>query len=297
MLEKTAHRLDQPHRSSATEEILISTTNLSYQTNGKTLLSAIDLNVQKGQIVTIIGPNGAGKTTLLKLLLGILKPSSGEIIRKPGLRIGYVPQKFSIDKTIPLNVRRFLALQAPNSVHSNIAALEKVGADHLLDRQIAELSGGEFQRVVLARAISNRPELLILDEPVQGVDYSGEAELYQLIENIRNQLQCAVVLVSHDLHIVMAASDEVICLNQHICCSGVPQSVGADPEYRRLFGPNAADAADGIALYHHVHDHHHDITGNVCEHDHLPDHDHSKPHNQEITRPPTAPNKPKDAAE
>ena len=284
MLEKFPLSPDQPHHSPTTGDALISTINLSYQASGKTLLSAIDLEVQKGQIITIIGPNGAGKTTLLKLLLGILNPSSGKIIRKPGLRIGYVPQKLNLDKTIPLNVRRFLALKAPNTIHSNIDALKKVGADHLLDRQIAELSGGEFQRVVLARAISNQPELLILDEPVQGVDYSGEAELYQLIENIRTQLQCAVVLVSHDLHIVMAASDEVICLNQHICCSGVPQSVGADPEYRRLFGPNAADAADGIALYHHVHDHHHDITGAVCEHDH------------ETTHQQSALKKPKDAA-
>ena len=276
MLKQVSQNQDEHLGSHANTDALITTTNLTYQADGKTLLHAIDLQVNKGQIVTIIGPNGAGKTTLLKLLLGILKPSEGEINRKPNLRTGYVPQKFNLDKTMPLTVRRFLSLGAKRSIQSNIQALRDVGAEHLLERQIAELSGGEFQRIVLARAIADRPELLILDEPVQGVDYSGEAELYQLIENIRSQLGCAVVLVSHDLHIVMAASDEVICLNQHICCSGVPENVGADPEYRRLFGPEAADA---FALYHHVHDHHHDMSGSVCNHHHAREDD------DEIDRP------------
>ena len=250
---------------------LIATKNIAFTRGGKTRLHSVDIDIRAGEIITVIGPNGAGKTTLLKLLLGILKPTSGEISRRPNLTIGYVPQKFDLDKTIPLTVKRFIALKSGSSLNDAHEALKRTGAEDLLDRQIAELSGGEFQRVVLARAITGNPDLLILDEPVQGVDYAGEADLYRLIEQIRNEVGCAILLVSHDLHIVMAASDHIICINQHVCCSGIPEKVAMHPEYQRMFGQ---DAAGAIALYRHSHDHRHDISGSItashegCDHDH-----------------------------
>ena len=267
MLENTAPSQEERAQPELNKNALISTVDLSYKTDGKTLLYAINVKVIAGEIVTVIGPNGAGKTTLLRLLLGLLNPTTGRINRKPGLRIGYVPQKFNLDKTIPLTVERFLSLKTVSTQIKLEETLRKVGADNLLKRQMAELSGGEFQRVVLARAILDDPELLILDEPVQGVDYAGEADLYRLIEAIRDELGCAILLVSHDLHVVMAASDHIICLNQHVCCSGIPENVAKDPEYERLFGP---DAAGAFALYHHQHDHHHDISGSVSDHRHDP---------------------------
>jgi len=261
---------------------IISTKNLSFEIDGKTLLHSVNLEIRAQEINTIIGPNGAGKTTLLRLLLGLLTPSTGTIIRTPNLKVGYVPQKFNLDKTIPMTVARFISLKDDASRKEALDALAKVDADILLDRQVAELSGGEFQRVVLARAIINEPDLLILDEPVQGVDYAGEAELYRLIENIRDTIGCAIVLVSHDLHVVMAASDHIICLNQHVCCSGVPEKVAKDPEYRRLFG---SDTAGAFALYHHEHDHHHNISGEIsdCGHDHNHDHNHDRDHDADHT--------------
>jgi len=262
--------------------VIIATKNLSYTIDGKTLLHSVNLEIRAREINTIIGPNGAGKTTLLRLLLNLLTPSTGTITRTPNLKVGYVPQKFNLDKTVPMTVARFMSLKDNATRKEAFAALEQVDADILLDRQVAELSGGEFQRVVLARAIINEPDMLVLDEPVQGVDYAGEAELYRLIENIRDTIGCAIVLVSHDLHVVMAASDHIICLNQHVCCSGIPEKVAMDPEYRRLFGP---DAAGAFALYHHEHDHHHNISGAIsdCGHDHDHSHDHASRHDADHT--------------
>ena len=209
--------------------------------------------------MTLIGPNGAGKTTLVRVLLGLEAPDKGTTRRKPGLVVGYVPQRFEVDRAIPLTVSRFVGARAQRAEDDDIArVLAEVGAGQLGDRQLSELSGGELQRVVLARALVRSPDVLVLDEPVRGVDYVGEAELYTLIGRLRSEHGFGVLLVSHDLHVVMAQSDRVVCLNRHVCCSGVPQSVAQHPEYARLFGPQAARA---FGLYHHSHDHRHDLAG------------------------------------
>lgn len=240
------------------EPELISARAILLSRGGRTLLQDVDIDVASGEIVTLIGPNGAGKTTLVRVLLGILLPNRGEVRRKAELRIGYVPQRLEVDRSIPLTVGRFVALGHRSSETQIEAVLAEVGAQSLLERQLNELSGGELQRVVLARALVRSPELLVLDEPVRGVDYAGEAELYTLIGRLRSERGLGVLLVSHDLHIVMAQSDRVICLNHHVCCSGVPHSVAQHPEYARLFGPQASRA---IGLYQHHHDHSHDLAG------------------------------------
>ena len=220
----------------------------------------VDLSVRAGEILTLIGPNGSGKSTTVKMILGLLTPDEGRVVRAPGLRIGYVPQSLEIDPTLPLTVARLMTLTARHSREDVEEALRQVGALRLIDANIHKLSGGEFQRVLLARALICRPELLVLDEPVQGVDYVGEIDLYEMIGNLRQKLGCGVLLISHDLHIVMAASDRVICLNGHVCCQGAPQKVADDPEYRRLFGDRAAQT---LAVYHHHHDHHHCVDGSI----------------------------------
>ncbi len=224
-------------------------------------LSDVSLAVDPGEIVTVIGPNGAGKTTLLRVALGLQRADAGTVRRRPGLRIGYVPQRLAVDETLPLTVRRFLAL-APGATRPIAAALAEVGAGHTADLPLQTLSGGELQRVLLARALRREPELLVLDEPAQGVDIAGQAELFGLIRRIRDTRSCGVLLVSHDLHLVMAATDRVVCLNHHVCCSGHPEAVSRDPAYRALFGA----AVDGFALYAHRHDHSHDTTEAVREH-------------------------------
>jgi zinc transport system ATP-binding protein len=237
---------------------LISARNLMLARGGRTILADIDIDISPREIVTVIGPNGAGKTTLVRALLGLEPLDQGSIRRKPGLVIGYAPQRFDVDRAIPLTVSRFVALGRRGSPEELRGVLKDVGAGLLAERQLAELSGGELQRVVLARALVRSPDLLVLDEPVRGVDYAGEAELYTLIGRLRTERGFGVLLVSHDLHVVMAQSDRVICLNRHVCCSGVPQSVAQHPEYARLFGPQAARA---FGLYHHHHDHSHDLAG------------------------------------
>lgn len=208
-------------------------------------------------MLTIIGPNGAGKSTLLKVLLGLQDADSGEVMLRKGLRIGYVPQSISIDNNLPLNVQRFVSLGGKGSVSE---ALTMLKIEHLANAAIQTISGGEFQRVLLARALLRKPDLLVLDEPAQGVDVMGQGELYDKISELRNQYGFGVIMVSHDLHLVMAKTDQVICLNQHICCHGVPEDVGRHPEYHRLFGniPNT-----GLGVYTHNHDHTHDLHGNV----------------------------------
>ncbi|HEX7968302.1 MAG TPA: zinc ABC transporter ATP-binding protein ZnuC [Stellaceae bacterium] len=224
-------------------------------------LSDVSLALSPGEIVTVIGPNGAGKTTLLRVALGLQRPDAGRVRRRPGLRIGYVPQRLAVDETLPLTVRRFLAL-ASRARPAMTTALAEVGASHALDLPLQTLSGGELQRVLLARALLREPELLVLDEPVQGVDIAGQAELFALIRRIRDTRGCGVLLVSHDLHLVMAATDHVVCLNHHVCCSGHPEAVSRDPAYRALFGA----AVDGFALYAHRHDHSHDTTEAARKH-------------------------------
>ena len=240
---------------------LISARGVGVTRSGRALIEHIDFDVREGEIVTVIGPNGAGKTTLVRVLLGLMAHDSGQIVRRDGLRLGYAPQRFDVDATIPMTAERFLLLGGRYSAGEIERALGEVGAPHVRDRQIARLSGGEFQRVVLARALLRQPQLIVLDEPVRGVDYVGEAELYALIAELRDRHGLGVLLVSHDLHVVMARSDRVVCINRHVCCSGVPQSVARDPEYARLFGPEAARA---VALYHHEHDHRHDLAGHTA---------------------------------
>jgi zinc transport system ATP-binding protein len=225
-----------------------------------TALEGIDLSVHRGEVVTLIGPNGSGKTTLVRVVLGLITPDAGSLRRQPGLRIGYVPQRLSVDRALPLTVRRFLDLPRPHRLPAKRAALGSVRAEALLDAQVAELSGGELQRVLLARALLREPDLLVLDEPVQGVDFNGQIELYQLIGRLREQRGCGVLMVSHDLHLVMAATDWVLCINRHICCAGEPEAVKRHPEYLGLFGPRAAE---GLAVYTHSHDHRHGIDGAV----------------------------------
>jgi zinc transport system ATP-binding protein len=238
------------------------------------VLDQVSLAIHPGEIITLIGPNGAGKSTLVKTLLGLQKADSGEVVRKRGLTIGYVPQKLAIDQVLPMTVKRFLSLTRSVSRADCEGVLAQVGAGHVIDAQMSQLSGGETQRVMLARTLLLRPHLLVLDEPTQGVDVSGQAELYRLIDEIRRELDCAVLMISHDLHLVMAKTDQVVCFNRHVCCSGIPETVRQHPEYRSLFGVREADA---IGIYHHEHDHEHDLSGHVvggCGHDHSHDHAH-----------------------
>ncbi|MDX1692417.1 MAG: zinc ABC transporter ATP-binding protein ZnuC [Ketobacteraceae bacterium] len=248
---------------------LIRANNASLTLNKQPLLQQISLELHQGQIVTVIGPNGAGKTTLLKMLIGEYQPDSGTIERDPACRIGYMPQKLHIDNSLPLTVQRFLAMSGNAAPAAMDAALEEVGAIRLKQSAIQTLSGGELQRVLLARALLRNPNLLVLDEPAQGVDLHGQRELYQLLKKIRDQHQCGILLVSHDLHFVMAGTDHVICLNQHICCSGTAESVAKHPRYLALFGQ---ELGKDIAIYTHHHDHHHRLDGGVigdsCDHDH-----------------------------
>lgn len=243
-------------------EALISARSLVAHRTGKSILTGVDIDIKDREIVTLIGPNGAGKTTLVRILLGLEKPSSGEVRRRPGLRIGYVPQRFDADRAIPMTVARFLML-GTNATRDEVqAVLDEVGAGRIIDRQISRVSGGELQRAVLARALLRQPALLVLDEPLRGVDYTGEAELYALIAALRERRAIGVLLVSHDLHVVMASSDRVICLNHHVCCSGVPETVAQHPEYMRLFGQ---DSARAFGIYKHHHDHRHDLSGETAE--------------------------------
>lgn len=250
---------------------LLQLKKVSLSLRQQTLLSEIDLNLARREIMTIIGPNGAGKSTLLRIALGLQHPDSGTVTRAPGLRIGYMPQRLSINPLMPISVSRFLRMSQQRRC-SIKQALSRTGIAHLADRPLHDISGGETQRVLLSRALLAEPELLVLDEPAQGVDITGQTELYELIGELRDQLGCAVLMVSHDLHWVMAQTDTVICLNQHVCCHGHPETVSNDPAYLSLFGRRHAEA---IALYQHDHDHRHDMHGEVvrekgggpCHHD------------------------------
>ena len=239
-------------------DALISARGLVVVRQGRELLFDVDFDIVPREIVTLIGPNGAGKTTLVRVLLGLERPDKGEVRRRPDLRIGYVPQRFEVDKVIPMTVEGFLGLGGNGGAARIEAILAEVDASRTGQQQLSELSGGELQRVLLARALLRRPDLLVLDEPVQGVDYAGEAELYTLIGKLRDRYGFGVLLISHDLHIVMGQSDRVVCLNRHVCCSGVPETVAQHPAYARLFGDGAARA---FAVYRHHHDHSHDIAG------------------------------------
>jgi len=239
---------------------LVDISGLNVQLGGNTVLHHVDFSIDAGEIVTIVGPNGSGKSTLLRAIIGAVRPASGTVTHKPGLRLGYVPQKLHIDPTLPMTVRRFLDLPKKVSDAAASKVLDEAGAGALTARQMSGLSGGQFQRVLLARALLSNPELLILDEATQGLDQPGSAAFYQKIADVRDHLGCAVLMVSHELHVVMAASDRVICLNGHICCQGEPEHVASAPEYRALFGTGTGGA---LALYRHEHHHSHDHS-----HDH-----------------------------
>lgn len=248
---------------------LIATQGLSLHYGAVPVLRDVTMSISPGEIVTIVGPNGSGKSSLLKALIGSVPISSGSMRRQNGLRIGYVPQKLALDPTLPMTVQRFLSLprRLPRQVCQE--ALETAGVPQLMNRQLSGLSGGQMQRVLLARAVLEKPQLLILDEPTQGLDQPGASAFYQQIEQLRQELGCAVLMVSHDLHVVMATSDRVLCMNGHICCQGAPESVASAPEYRALFGSGTQGA---LALYRHEHSHSHDHAGD-CDHDHIATHE------------------------
>ncbi|KEY57956.1 zinc ABC transporter ATP-binding protein ZnuC [Serratia sp. DD3] len=239
---------------------LVTLKNISVAFGSRNVLSHISLNLQAGRILTLLGPNGAGKSTLVRVVLGLVPPTEGRIQCQPGLRIGYVPQKLHLDATLPLTVGRFMRLKPGVKQADILPALKRVQAAHLLEQPMQKLSGGENQRVLLARALLNQPQLLVLDEPTQGVDVSGQLALYNLIDQLRKELDCAVLMVSHDLHLVMAKTDEVLCLNQHICCSGTPEVVSMHPEFIAMFGQRGAEQ---LAIYRHHHNHRHDLHGKI----------------------------------
>ncbi len=244
---------------------LISAERLAVAYGGRQVLFDIDFSIARGEIVTIVGPNGSGKTSLLRALLGVVGPTQGRVTRAPGLRIGYLPQRLHLDPGLPLPVARFLSLPNRQSRAAIAAVLARVGVPDVARQNMATLSGGQFQRVLLARALLASPDILMLDEPTAGLDQPGIAAFYRLIAEMRAELGCAVLSVSHDLHVVMSASDRVICINGHICCEGAPQVVRDAPEYRALFGLGTGGA---LALYQHSHDHAH---GAECTHAPVPE--------------------------
>ncbi len=250
-------------KMSDNQDRLVEMTNAGVRQNGNWLVHGVSLSINRKEIVTLIGPNGSGKSTTAKMILGVMEPTEGEVKRRPDLVTSYVPQKIAVDWTLPLKVEHFMQLTAKLSAAEVQAALAATGVEHLLKQDMRTLSGGEFQRVLIARALSRKPELLVLDEPVQGVDFTGETELYDLINRLRDQLNCGILLISHDLHVVMAATDKVICLNGHVCCSGTPGAVAQSDEYKALFGASTSAA---LAFYEHKHDHTHHADGSLSTH-------------------------------
>lgn len=272
------------HTLQSASDLLIDARNVGVRRDNRWLVRGVDMSLRRGEIVTLIGPNGSGKSTTVKTALGILRPDEGQVTRSKGLTVGYVPQKITLDHSLPMSVERLMRLTGRQSDAAVADALALVGISHLRKAQVQALSGGEFQRALIARALIGRPDLLVLDEPVQGVDFSGEVAIYDLIGRIRDETGCGVLLISHDLHVVMARTDTVICLNGHVCCSGTPDTVAASSEYAALFGPRAAQT---LAIYTHDHDHSHLPDGTVrdakghlhfdhhahgphCDHDHAP---------------------------
>jgi zinc transport system ATP-binding protein len=238
---------------------LVELNKVGFKQNNKWLVEGVSLKVEKGKIVTLIGPNGSGKSTTAKIALGIYKDIEGSV-KKFTNKVGYVPQKISIDWTLPLRVYDFMLLTEEIKDDAIDEALALTGVTHLKNKNLGNLSGGEFQRVLIARAISKKPELLVLDEPVQGVDYTGEIALYELIKKISDTLNCGILLISHDLHTVMTATDHVVCLNGHVCCSGTPMDVAKNNEYKTLFGEKASQI---LTVYEHKHDHVHSDEGQI----------------------------------
>jgi zinc transport system ATP-binding protein len=254
-------------------DVLLSAENIGFSVSGKTILADVDLQLHSKEIITLIGPNGAGKTSLIRILLGLSKATSGTVKRRNNLRIGYVPQRISVPEVMPLRVYDFLNVTGRYQMEQCLQILTEVNCDYLLYSPMQNISGGETQRVLLARALLKEPQLLVLDEPASGMDIIGQQALYETIRHVRDKHGCGVLMVSHDLHLVMASTDKVICLNSHICCTGHPDDVSEHPEYLKLFG----DAIDGLALYSHHHDHEHDLQGNIV----VSEHCHTCEHHQE----------------
>lgn len=257
-----------------TEATLIDIRSACVVRSGRHILDRIDLTVDRREIVTLIGPNGAGKSTLVRLALGLIAPDDGTVARAPGLRIGYQPQRIAIEPTLPMTVRRLMTLTDRHEPSRIAEALDRVEMAKMIDADVHTLSGGELQRAMLARAFLRRPDLLVLDEPTQNLDIAGAIDIYRIIAEMRDAIGCGILLVSHDLNVVMAATNRVYCLNGHVCCSGHPESVSRHPEFLKLFGGNAAGT---LAVYAHAHDHdhgpHHDH-----EHDHEHGHDYGHQH-------------------
>ena len=242
-----------PDGAQVNMEVLVQSNGIGVRHERRTILHDVDIAVGRGEIVTLIGPNGSGKTTLVRTLLELERPEHGTVRRTADIRVGYTPQQLSIDRTLPLDVRRFLEMSGKSDPEALASALEDVGAPDVMKQEIRLLSGGELKRVLLARALLREPDLLVLDEPTANVDIHGQIEFYNLIRRIRDERNCGILLVSHDLHLVMSATDRVVCLNGHVCCSGLPDDVSNHPAYLELFG----DAAAAVAVYSHDHDHHH----------------------------------------
>ncbi len=250
--------------ANAENQPLLAAENIAYIIRDKTILNDVSLQLYSHEIITLIGPNGAGKTSLIRILLGLSQATSGTVQRQQNLRLGYVPQRIVVPEVMPIRVYDFLNVTGHYDVPQCQRMLDEVNCAYLLYSPMQNISGGEMQRVLLARALLKNPQLLVLDEPASGMDIIGQQALYETIRHIRDKHDCGILMVSHDLHLVMAATDRVICLNSHICCTGHPDDVSAHPEYLKLFG----DAIDGLALYSHHHDHEHDLSGNIIASDH-----------------------------
>ena len=242
---------------------LISAKNISLRYDNRLILDDVSLDLTKNDFITIIGPNGAGKSTLLKTLIGLITPDQGQVTRQDGLKIGYIPQKLQVEASLPITTQSFICLNKKNTNDINAIA-DELGIIPLLKKPVQTLSGGEWQRALLARALMDNPDAIILDEPAQNLDLTGQMHFYKMLDRLHQDRGLAILMVSHDLHLVMASTRQVVCLYHHICCSGAPQAVTQDPEFINLFGNEMASM---MAVYHHQHDHSHD-------HDHDHDHDH-----------------------
>lgn len=251
-----------PIHTKSSQSPLVSLRDIHVSFGRQTILQQINLNIYPNTITTIVGPNGGGKSTLLKVLLKLQPATQGTVQHQKGLNIGYVPQKLHLDPSIPISVRKFLSLKPQSQRKLIDDALTLFSISHLSEQSMQKLSGGELQRVLLARAILTKPQLLVLDEPMQGVDITGQTELYQLLNKTRDWLNCAILMVSHDLNIVMANTDEVLCINRHICCAGSPAKISTEPSFIQLFGDQFAN---NVAFYRHQHNHHHNLHGDVCQ--------------------------------
>lgn len=243
---------------------LIHAKNLSVIHDGKAILDRVNLTISERDFITIVGPNGSGKSMFLKCLIGVKKASSGSVEKQKDIQIAYAPQDFVAENTFPINVKKFLSINNKLSTEEINSVATETNISDLLNRQVHSLSGGERQRVLLGRALAKKPNLLILDEPAQNLDINGQHAFYALIEKIYQSSNISILMVSHELHLVMACSNKVVCLYHHICCSGTPLSVVRDPEFVKIFG---TEMANRMAIYHHDHDHTHDHThDDNCQH-------------------------------